>query len=364
MNLPVEIITGGKKVRAVSQDLSPFGMFIRLSPPLPAGTVIQVVISPNGQRLLMTGQVTHALTEVEARTLGRSPGVGVMFREPMRPSEQTFIDAISRMLERHAETRPASDLRILVADPQTRILERLSTALGSAGFVVATATNGIEAIGACLSKPPDVALIERDMPVVDGLHVLQEMGRHRELASVPVMMMSANATDLARLQAFQLGAADFIPKPFTVLEVILRARRWARSSQRDTERIVLRGSLTEVSLPTLLQMFEQEKKTGQLSLTRDQLAAWIDLVDGRIVRARSSENDGNGRAIVLGVLDWRAGYFELTAGVTVSGAPVEIEDSITHLLLEHARLADEADAKKPDASKPTRAPTFSDETLD
>jgi DNA-binding response OmpR family regulator len=349
MNLPVEIITGGKKVRAVSQDLSPMGMFIRLSPPLPAGTVIQVVISPNGQRHVMTGQITHALTEVEARTLGRFPGVGVMFREPMRPSEQAFLEAIGRLLERHAAARPVADLRILVADQQTRILERLSTALGGAGFIVATATNGIEALGACLSKPPDVALIERDMPVVDGLHVLQEMGRHGELASVPVMMMSANATDLVRLQAFQLGAADFIPKPFTVLEVILRARRWARASQRDTERVVLRGTLAEVSLPTLLQMFEQEKKTGQLSLTRDQLVAWIDFVEGRIVRARSSESDGDARDAVLRVLDWRNGFFELTAGTPAAGK-VEFQGSVTHLLLEHARRSDEA--SKPDESEP------------
>lgn len=340
MNLPVEIITSGKKVRAVSQDLSPYGMFIRLSPPLPAGSVIQVVISPNGQRHVMTGQVTHSLSELEARTLGRFPGIGVMFRDPMRPQEQAFLDAIGRLLERSAASRPLADLRILVADPQTRILERLSTALGGAGFVVATATNGIEAIGACLSRTPDVALIERDMPVVDGLHVLQEMGRHGELASVPVMMMSANASDLARLQAFQLGAADFIPKPFTVLEVILRARRWARASQRDTERVVLRGTLAEVSLPTLLQMFEQEKKTGQLSLTRDQLVAWIDFVDGRIVRARSSEGDGNARDAVLKVLDWKNGYFELTAGVPTAGK-IEVDDSVTHLLLEHARLRDE-----------------------
>ncbi len=340
MNLPVEIITGGKKVRAVSQDLSPFGMFIRLSPPLPAGTIIQVVISPNGQRHVMTGQVTHSLSELDARTLGRFPGIGVMFRDPMRPQEQAFLDAINRLLERHAASRPTADLRILVADPQTRILERLSTALGGAGFVVATATNGIEAIGSCLSRTPDVALIERDMPVVDGLHVLQEMGRHGELASVPVMMMSSNATDLARLQAFQLGAADFIPKPFTVLEVILRARRWARASQRDTERVVLRGTLAEVSLPTLLQMFEQEKKTGQLSLTRDQLVAWIDFVEGRIVRARSSEAEGSAREVVLKVLDWRHGYFELTSGLSTTGK-VEVEDTVTHLLLEHARLRDE-----------------------
>ena len=81
MNLPVELITSGSKVRAVSQDLSPFGMFIRLSPPLPAGTVVQVVISPNGQRLVTTGQVTHSLSEVEANTLGRFPGMGIVFRE-------------------------------------------------------------------------------------------------------------------------------------------------------------------------------------------------------------------------------------------------------------------------------------------
>jgi DNA-binding response OmpR family regulator len=342
MNLPVEIITGGKKVRAVSQDLSPFGMFIRLSPPLPSGSVIQVVIAPNGQRQVMTGQVTHSLNEVEARTLGRFPGIGVMFRDPMRPSEHAFLEAISRLLERHAASRTTSaDLRILVADPQTRILERLSTALGNAGFLVATATNGIEAIGSCLSKTPDVALIERDMPVVDGLHVLQEMGRHGELASVPVMMMSANATDLARLQAFQLGAADFIPKPFTVLEIILRARRWARVSQRDTERVVLRGTLAELNLPTLLQMFEQEKKTGQLTVTRDQLVAWIDFVGGKIVRARSSEVDGNARDIVLKVLDWKHGFFELSAGAPMPGI-VELDTTVTHLLLEHARLSDEA----------------------
>ncbi len=341
MNLPVELIITGKKIKAVSQDISPYGMFVRLSPPLPAGSIVQVVISPNGQRQVMTGQVTHAMGELEARTLGRHPGIGVMFREPMRPTEQAFIDSLARILERHHVQRPAADLRILVADSQTRILERLSTALGTAGFFVATASNGMEALGSCLSKAPDVALVERDMPVVDGLHVLQEMGRHPELASVPVMMMSANATDLARLQAFQLGAVDFIPKPFTVLEVILRARRWARASQRDPERVVLRGTLSELNLPSLLQMLEGEKKTGQLAVTRDQLVAWIDFVEGKIVRARSSELDGDARDIVMAVLDWKHGFFELSAGAPAPGA-IELDTTVTHILLEHARLADES----------------------
>src|SRR5262249_26387391 len=129
MNLPVELIANGKKVRAVSQDLSPLGMFIRLSPPMPPGSVVQIVIAPNGERFRMTGEVTHALTEVEARTLGRFPGIGIRFRDPVRPADREFLDAVQRLLERHQRQRPRADLRIVVADPQTRLLERLSTAL-------------------------------------------------------------------------------------------------------------------------------------------------------------------------------------------------------------------------------------------
>jgi DNA-binding response OmpR family regulator len=217
----------------------------------------------------------------------------------------------------------------------------LSTALGTAGFTVATATNGMEVISACLSHPPDVVLVEREMPVLDGFRVLQEMGRHTQLAGVPVMMMAADATDLVRLQAFQLGAMDFIPKPFTVLEVILRARRWARARQLDPARVVLRGTLGDLALPSLLTMFEQERKSGQLSITREHFVTWIDFAEGRIVRARSSELDGGSHPVLMAVLDWKDGYFELTAGTPAPGAP-ELEASITHLLLEHARLRDEA----------------------
>lgn len=342
LNLPVELIVDGKKLRAVTQDLSPYGMFVRITPPLPAGTVVQLVLSPNGQRLITTGQVTHALGEVEAKALGRFPGIGVMFRDPVRPADEQFGDAVTRLLARHAQNRSTyQQLRIVVADPETRLLERLSTALDTAGFAVATCTNGMEAIGACLTRAPDVALIERDMPVVDGLHVLQEMGRHPELAAVPVMVMSAEATDLVRLQAFQLGAMDFIPKPFTALEVILRARRWARVRQRDTERVVLRGTLAELALATLLTMFEQERKTGQLSVTREHSVAWIDFVDGKIVRARSSELEADSHTILMTVLDWKEGYFELASGVQLDGAP-DLDASVTHLLLEHARRSDEA----------------------
>ena len=94
-------------------------------------------------------------------------------------------------------------------------------------------------------------------------------------------------------------------------------------------------------MPSLLTMFEQERKSGQLSVTRDQSVAWIDFVEGKIVRARSTEIDSDSRAVIMNVLDWEAGYFELSAG-TPSPAKPELEGSVTHLLLEHARIRDEA----------------------
>jgi len=171
MNLPVEIITGGKKVRAVSQDLSPFGMFIRLSPPLDKGTVIQVVISPNGQRHVITGQVTHALNEVEARTLGRFPGIGVMFREPMRPSEHAFLEAINRLLERHAQSRPQADLRALFCRwglPDALRMDRDAVFVGSCrlewpGTLLLWLIGlGVQPIINRAYRPTDNAIVERN----------------------------------------------------------------------------------------------------------------------------------------------------------------------------------------------------------
>ena len=89
-----------------------------------------------------------------------------------------------------------------------------------------------------------------------------------------------------------------------------------------------------------MTMFEQERKSGQLSVTCEQSVAWIDFVEGRIVRARSTAHEDS-RAVIMDVLDWHAGYFELSAGAA-SPLTADLEGTVTHLLLEHARLRDEA----------------------
>jgi len=87
-------------------------------------------------------------------------------------------------------------------------------------------------------------------------------------------------------------------------------------------------------------MFEQERKSGQLSVTREHLVAFIDVVEGRVVRARSNEIDASSHDIMMSILDWKDGYFEVLSGGPAQIKP-ELDSSITHLLLDHARLRDE-----------------------
>jgi DNA-binding response OmpR family regulator len=302
---------------------------------------VRVAMSLHEQRLSTDATVVHVLSEVEGRTLGRRAGIGLCFRPAgtFDDLSDPFRTALAEIIRTHPQHASSEDVRIVVADGSTRMLERMSTALGNAGFAVATASNGMEAISACLRIVPDCVLAARDLPVVDGLALLEEMGRYPELAAVPVIIMSEDAGDLARLAAFQHGATDFLPKPFTALEVILRTRRLVRAARQETERVMLRGVLTELGLPSLFTMLEQDRKSGNLMLTRNEIIAWIAFSQGRIVRARSSEPSPDARSVLMSVLDWSDGYFELSSGTPMTA---EIDESVTHLLLEHARRRDEA----------------------
>ena len=182
----------------------------------------------------------------------------------------------------------ANEIRIVVADPQTRAaraaVDRARQRRASRSRPRRTAWR--RSARACRSTP-DVVLIERDMPVVDGLHVLQEMGRHaaareragdddvgerdrpRAAAGVPARRRGLHPQAVHRARGDPARAAVGAREPARH-----RARRAARRA-RPTSRC-----------RRCCQMFEQDRKTGQLSVTRDELVAWIDFVDGKIVRAR------------------------------------------------------------------------------
>ncbi|HLL20476.1 MAG TPA: DUF4388 domain-containing protein, partial [Kofleriaceae bacterium] len=299
------------------------------------GALVHVAFSDGVQRFVTSAQVAHVLDETDARSLGRRAGIGVQFREATRPNDKLFSAAVERLIAHHAKPPRAADRRIVVATSHCRLLERLSAAFGEAGFAVVTAANGLEAIAACLRQRPDVLLVERTLPIVDGIEVVARIGEHAKLAGIPIVVMSDDPRD--GIQAFELGAMDFVAKPFSTDELVLRIRRLVRGEGN----VVFGGELSEIGLPALLTMFELERKSGQLVLRQGHATAWIDLEDGRIVNARATDIVADPLNVVMRLLDWPTGRFELST--TRAALPAcELALPITHLLLEHARRRDEA----------------------
>ncbi len=345
MNLPVEVYAAGRKLEVVLQDLSHTGMFLRLVPPMPVGTIIHIAMEPaglDGQRVVTAGTVVHTLDEHAARAQGRVAGIGVAFRDPIRPGDQQFAEGVTALLASQVVAPPVLR-RIVIADAHTHLLEGMSFAFHDAGFQVATATTGLEALAACLKRAPDVIVLERGLPVMDAFEVMAQLAARPALADIPVIVSSYDPADA--VVALELGALDFVTRPFNVHEVILRAGRLARRLRADRHAarpFLLRGSLAAVPLPSLLTMCEQDRQSGQLELTHGTAVGTIELVDGRIVGARSTELLASGRTILMSLLDWTAGDFELTAGCSTQLADEDLAVPVTHLLLEHARIRDES----------------------
>jgi CheY-like chemotaxis protein len=336
-DLIVELYANGNWRRTALQDISRTGMFLATNDAVAANaTVIVAFTTDDGARVSSLARVTHALAADDAEVLGRARGLGIEFRDPQ---DAAFSEAVEAILRR-ARTRQPEHSHIVVGAAEPRLLERLSTALGAAGFSVSVATNGLEVWGACMRRTPDLVLVDFDLPMLDGPSIVEKLACDDALASVPAILMAGDANMLG--PALARGAADVILKPFTLLELIARTRRVALQPKR-TERVSLSGSLTDVGLGVLLTLIEQQRKSSRIVLSNGD-AAWLDVVDGRIVDAGWSRGVAHARTIVMELLDWERGSFKLVPSPARSRSS-DLVLPVTHLLLEHARLRDEQRSK-------------------
>jgi uncharacterized protein DUF4388 len=101
----------------------------------------------------------------------------------------------------------------------------------------------------------------------------------------------------------------------------------------------LRGSLGDISLGTLLSLFEFERKSGILLLLHQSEIARVFVADGRVLKVEVSTGNGQPKERLMRLLDWREGQFEFSPAQI--GGRDEIGSTVTQLLLEHARRRDE-----------------------
>lgn len=117
---------------------------------------------------------------------------------------------------------------ILVADDNPENLSVLNAMLGKAGFRVRVARDGEQALRSAMAERPDLILLDVHMPRMDGYETCRRLKAEPGRADVPVIFVSALSDPFNKSQAFELGAVDYLEKPFRFEEVLVRVRNALR----------------------------------------------------------------------------------------------------------------------------------------
>jgi DNA-binding response OmpR family regulator len=117
-----------------------------------------------------------------------------------------------------------SKAKILVVDDEPDALELIGFNLKAAGYEVITAEDGNEALKKARSFAPDLILLDLMIPEVDGLEVCKILRRDEATGAIPIIMVTAKAAELDRVLGLELGANDYVTKPFSPRELVLRVK--------------------------------------------------------------------------------------------------------------------------------------------
>jgi DNA-binding response OmpR family regulator len=124
--------------------------------------------------------------------------------------------------------------RVLVVDDEPKIVEVVGDYLRSAGFSVTTAADGERAVALARARPPDLVVLDLGLPGLDGLDVARDL---RRTSPVPIIMLTARREETDRVLGLELGADDYLVKPFSPRELLARVRAVLRRTEGpSTER--------------------------------------------------------------------------------------------------------------------------------
>jgi DNA-binding response OmpR family regulator len=207
--------------------------------------------------------------------------------------------------------------RIVIVEDDAVVAETLTLYLEHAGFSVVTAADGREGLG--LARQPGVALVVLDLmiPGVSGQQVCRAL---RETSRVPILMLTARTSEDDRVAGFEMGADDYVPKPFSPREVVARVQALLRrAGEPDANQAdVLRAGSIEIDrwsrqvrndgrlvtlTPTELRLLEALARHPGRTFTRDELVA----------RAFGPDYDGLDRTIDTHITNLRRKLEPVTA---------------------------------------------------
>lgn len=178
--------------------------------------------------------------------------------------------------------------KILIVDDEQDILALLEYNLKKAGFQVASAEDGPEAIESAKREKPDLIILDIMLPSMEGTEVCKILKRENTTNSIPVIMLTAKGEEIDRIVGLELGADDYITKPFSPRELILRVKAVLKRGQRQEKAKTItkgpiyididRNSITVNNKPLNLTAIEFKLLT-ELAMSNHRVLSRDNLLD-------------------------------------------------------------------------------------
>ena len=174
---------------------------------------------------------------------------------------------------------------ILVVDDDAKIVRLVRTYLERDGFTVVTAADGPAALEAIETHRPALVVLDLMLPELDGRAVIRAVRRDEEAARTPILVLSARSSTIDRIAGLEDGADDYLPKPFSPAELVLRVKSILRRTAASTPDTGPRARLTLADLVVDLDRHEVTRDGVPIPLTNVEFRLLTSLVeaDGRVL---------------------------------------------------------------------------------
>ena len=174
---------------------------------------------------------------------------------------------------------------ILVVDDDAKIVRLVRTYLERDGFMVVTAADGPAALEAIETHRPALVVLDLMLPELDGRAVIRAVRRDEEAARTPILVLSARSSTIDRIAGLEDGADDYLPKPFSPAELVLRVKSILRRTAASTPEAGARARLTLADLVVDLDRHEVTRDGVPIPLTRVEFRLLASLIEagGRVL---------------------------------------------------------------------------------
>lgn len=341
--IKVEFRSLDEFVVAYTEDISRGGIFVKTDALLPVGSTIHLdlVLPDHASRFAVIARVAYLLPAEKAKATGRNPGMGLEFLESESGDLMRQLEAFITLnfgIDR-AINRSLSASVLLVGANLSPWLQPIR----EGGHQASLAQTGMEALGLILTSQLDLVIAAAELPVIDGWQLLGMIRQRPSVSHIPFVLVTPPLTDSQRLHAYKIGVDDIVSPDVPAEEVNVRivhvVGRARNSTATSATRSALRGSLEEIPLTSVLSFVELEQRSGTLLIVGRSALATLFIRNGQVIDVECDELPEQGLDLLLEILDWPQGRFELTTGEV--NRPATIEERTGYVLMEHARRTDE-----------------------